>query len=130
MDKFISRAIGVPWVDKGRDFVGWDCWGLIVCFYRDIFKLDLNSYESVSCLAGRWQAVRAMKEEAKKWVDILLGEEKYGDVLIFRPLHSGVIVGNGKMLHCLPGSETCLERYNGVLWRSRLIGIYRNGFVK
>jgi cell wall-associated NlpC family hydrolase len=133
MDRFISKAIGgdtgmsaVPWVDKGRSFAGWDCWGLIVLLYREVFRVGLPSYEAFSCVTNDRSAIRTMISEAKKWIPIPGGQEKPGDIIALRPLHTGVVYKRGRMIHCLPKTLTCLEHYNGILWRNRLIGYYRH----
>ena len=44
IDEFIVKAIKVPFVDKGREYSGWDCWGSVCCFYRDVKGVILPQY--------------------------------------------------------------------------------------
>ena len=43
-DEFAARAIRVPFVDKGRDWDAWDCWGMVYVFHRDVLGVALPSY--------------------------------------------------------------------------------------
>ena len=43
-DEWMRRAIGVPFVEMGRDFDGWDCWGLVIAAYRDVAGIGIPDY--------------------------------------------------------------------------------------
>jgi probable lipoprotein NlpC len=126
MDDFLRKAIGVSWTNKGRDYTGWDCWGLIVRFYKDVFNIDIRPLEGVSCCENPKEALRELAEEAHSWPEISLGFEQPGDVAVWRPLHTGIVVAKNRMIHCDVGSDTCLEYYNTTQWRHRLIGFFRH----
>jgi cell wall-associated NlpC family hydrolase len=126
MDDFLKKAIGVPWTNKGRDYAGWDCWGLIVRFYGDVFGIDIRKLEGVSCRENPKEALRELEVEAHNWPEIPLGSEQPGDVAVWRPLHTGIVIAKNRMIHCDIETETCLEYYNTAQWRFRLIGFYRH----
>ena len=44
-EQFVERAVCVPFLDKGRGYDGFDCWGLVVCYYRDVLGIELPSYD-------------------------------------------------------------------------------------
>ncbi|MBE3605150.1 C40 family peptidase [bacterium] len=55
--------------------------------------------------------------------------EQLGDVILLRvrgqPCHVGVVVARGKFLHAFEGTRSCVERYDGLKWRRRIMGFYR-----
>jgi hypothetical protein len=126
MKLFISRAIGVPFLDRGRDFDGWDCWGLVVAFYREVYHLTIESCDELSIIENPKEAIRAMIERAKRWTLVDVGQEHTGNVAIWRPAHASIVLPGRRMLHCLEGKATCIERYNHTMWRQRLIGFHRH----
>src|SRR5687767_9653450 len=46
LERFAQSVIGTPFVAKGRDRVGLDCWGVIVLAYRELLGVELPGYES------------------------------------------------------------------------------------
>jgi cell wall-associated NlpC family hydrolase len=125
LSEFVDKALNVPFVDMGRGFDGWDCWGLVVSFYKDMLGIDLPTGEEYSYHKEE-EAKGALLEGASLWSRINPGEEQMGDVILLRPCHAGVVVERGKMLHCTEGINTTIGRYNDAIWCSRIIGIYRN----
>jgi len=59
LEEFAERALDVPFVEKGRDYDGWDCWGLVYCCYRDVYGITLPS------MADQYGSVKRLKELAK-----------------------------------------------------------------
>lgn len=54
-----------------------------------------------------------------------------GDVVLLRMLgeggHIGIMVNPREMLHCVKGTNACIERIDGVRWRGRVLGYWRPG---
>ena len=127
--KFISRALEVPWQDMSRDFSGWDCWGLVMAFYRQSFGLDLPDLAQVSALNSA-QVGTIFAACRRSWLEISQGQERAGDVALFRrgrwPCHTGVVVSPGFILHVEPDLHTCIEPFYRDPLQSRLVGIYRH----
>lgn len=52
-----------------------------------------------------------------------------GDVVLLRvagePGHIGIMVSPTEMLHCMAGTNACIERINSVRWRGRVVGYWR-----
>lgn len=127
LQAFLKRAIGVPFKEKGRDPDGWDCWGLVCCFYKTVFGIEIPSYEDDYLSAMDVKTViRLFREGVKEWTKFDLSFEKFGDVAIIRPNHAGVVITSGRMLHCRAGIETCIERYDNSIWNKRIMGFYRH----
>lgn len=123
---FVSRALDVPWVDRGRDWTGWDCWGLVRLAFADCFGIILPGGGEFSCREPQ-AAGQALAAGAAAWLAVDWGRERPGDVLFARPCHVGLILGRGEMLHCSEqAGRTLIQRYDNALWRGQTEGIYRH----
>ena len=122
-DQFIKRAIRVPFLDKGRGWAGWDCWGLVVCYYGDVLGIALPAYDDYDTVQNHKALVRLFTSNAQKWIKVP-GALDGRVALIFRsglPLHAGLVIANGRrILHCEEGVGTVSEPIE----RFRIEGIY------
>jgi len=129
LTEFTKMAVGVPFLDQGRDFQGWDCWGLVVRAYRECYGVELPGYEHVSALSSR-EAGELFEVNRQLWTEVLGRQERPGDVIILRvgswPCHMGLIVKAGLMLHVDMGIDTCVESYNAPIWKKQVVGIFRH----
>lgn len=69
------------------------------------------------------------------WVEVPIGQERENDLLLFRKpkprKHVGICVGSGLMAHYEEdGLGAMLERYKSVIWRDRLIAVYRHDDIR
>ena len=100
--EIVQKYLGVPYLNMGRDLKGLDCYGIIMCIYKDLgFDLiDLNvDYDSRWSLKGadyfadnyskQWQAV-----DKPKFLDVILFKSGKG---IYN--HAGVYLGKGDFIH-------------------------------
>ena len=66
----------------------------------------------------------------KKFETVAAGQERLGDGIMFRmrgePLHVGMVLALGTMLHVEDGSDTCIEKYDNFRWEKRIVGFYRH----
>ena len=102
-EQFVERAVCVPFLDKGRDYDGFDCWGLVVCYYRDVLGTALPAYDDYDTVRNHKALVRLFTSNAQEWRKVPDAVE--GCVaLIYRrglPLHAGVAICRGsRILHC------------------------------
>ena len=123
-EQFVEQAVCVPFLDKGRSYLGFDCWGLVVCYYRDVLGVALPAYDDYDTVRNHKALVRLFTANAQKWRKVLDAID--GRVaLIFRgalPLHAGLVIANGRrILHCEEGVGTVHEPIE----RFRIEGIYR-----
>ncbi len=131
----VNRYIGLPYKDKGRSIEGVDCWGLVRLVYQAEFGIELPSY--TECYASATEAAEIDKlitGERGAWTEVLPGQERLGDIIVLRllghPMHVGVIVEPGMMVHILEGVNAVCERYTGILWRRRIVCILRHEGMK
>jgi len=129
---WVNAYVGLPFKVHGRDRDGIDCWGLVRLVLADQFGRRLPSY------AGGYASVedakdigRLIRGEMGPWHPVPPGAERPGDVVLMRlmnqPMHVGVVVAAGWMLHIEDGIDACLEPYDGARWRRRVLGRYRHG---
>lgn len=125
----IGRYIGLPYQDKGRTFAGVDCYGICFLFLSEELQLQIPSYTDDYRDAKHKVSVSdAFGQYSKKWQRVSSGWT-LGDVVVFnlggKPLHCGLLINKNDFLHCLEGTQSCLERLNSVTWSSRIEGVYR-----
>jgi cell wall-associated NlpC family hydrolase len=129
LSEFVKTAIGVPFQDQGRSREGWDCWGLVVAAYREVWGINLPDMHYQSALDSSQVATLTEVRHQDCWQSIRLGHEQPGDVALFYvgswPCHVGLVVARGRMLHVSPDFQTRVESYKNGYWRRRLEGIYR-----
>lgn len=128
---WVSRYVGTPYVPGGATAAGADCWGLLTLVWREQFGRPLPPY------AGeRWRpqaAAQAVGDDAAGYVvqfdPVPAGAERLGDGVLLRmrghPLHVGLVVEPGLMLHTHERADACLERYDSWRWARRILGFYR-----
>jgi cell wall-associated NlpC family hydrolase len=124
----LSQFIGIPYVERGADYAGADCWGVCLLYARDVLGLQLPRYfytegELLAC-AG---ALIERETAAAYWQQV---QEPYepGTVHILRvkgmATHCGIHVAGHLFLHSLPGRNSCIESLFAPEWLHRLTGSY------
>ena len=127
---WVADYIGIPFVAHGRDRMGWDCWGLVHVILAERFRVQVPSYIDDYASTNDAQALgRLIRGEMTPWRAVT-GDEHAGDVVLLRvrgaPMHVGLVVAKGWMLHVEEGIDSMVERYDGPRWEKRLIGVYRH----
>lgn len=131
-DGFVIRALDVPFKRWGRDYDGWDCWGLVYVAYRDVEGTMLPSYAGTYRDAGETSVGRRHIDELIRgnlnpWERA--ARPQPWDVALFRvgglPIHVALYLGNDQVLHTEKGANTFVERLSSPMWNSRLEGVYR-----
>lgn len=131
----LLRFIGLPYADKGRGPVAYDCWGLCAAVYRDVYGLPLPDYADSYTSADDGDSVAAaVRAGLADWKPVQ--KPRAGDLLILRilgrPWHCAVMVDSVRFLHVPPpgrdGRQTlsCVERIDAAIWARRIEGFYRH----
>lgn len=123
--------IGIPFIEKGRDRAGVDCWGLIRLIYQNELGIELPSYvEGYASLAEKAEISGLFEAGRASPVWEMTDSAREFDVLMFRMgrlgAHVGIVAGRKRMIHAPEGLTSCIEDYSGPRHESRLIGIYRH----
>lgn len=112
--EFLERAITVPFKDRGRDYGGWDCWGLVICGYRDVLGIELPDYLDWYKTTKNHRALaRAFIDRSGSagWKNI---DPRPGAVVVMMtgrlPTHAGVLVDHNMVLHCEDKTGTVWQR--------------------
>lgn len=127
----LSRFIGVPFKEKGRDFDGWDCWGLAICFYRAQFGIELPSYtEDYKTTEDEAEIGALVRREKLAWEELPIEQAHCGDLLIMRmrgqPMHCGVVLDPPVFLHVHDGMNAVKERWDSIKWQHRIVCVLRH----
>lgn len=120
-----AKYIGAEFQPHGREGT-YDCYGLIRKVLADEFNIKLPSFDRYETVKD--EAVSDLIAEGlKDWQKINTPQE--GDVIIFnvagRPLHIGLVIEKGKMLHIEKGKNAVIESYTDPHWKPRIEGFYR-----
>lgn len=132
--------VGLPWRSKGRARDGLDCWGLVRLVELERFGVELPLLDEVGWESGdhkltaeaehkRRLIAMIAAEEARRWREVTPAEAQPGDVVTFtvlgEPLHVGVVVSPGWMLHIRAGAGSLCQEYDGLAWRKKLETVHR-----
>ena len=128
---WVDEYVGLPYAVGGRDRSGVDCFGLCLLVWRERYGLDVPLYGGVS-----WDEANSAEigsfiggEALAGWDRIEAGHERAGDAILMRmrghPIHVGVIVADGIMLHCHDRADAAVEDFRTLQWSRRILGFYR-----
>lgn len=124
---FVRKSLAVPFVEKGRDFNGWDCWGLVHCYFKEVKGVALPAYLDYDSTTEYQQLESLINQAKPAWVAV--AEPEQGDVALFNlsghPTHVALVIDKRNALHAESRPGTFMEPMNGAMWAKRLEGIYR-----
>ena len=131
MADWADEYVGLRYKAGGRNRSGLDCWGLVLLVLRERFGIDVPVYSGVTwSVATSADVARKIEQERVGWTQIDAGQERPGDVILMRlrgyPIHVGIVLGDGMMLHAHDGADVTREPYQSVHWRHRIVGFYRH----
>lgn len=125
IEAFARKAITVPFVPHGRDWEGWDCWGLMYLAYKEIRGIILPRYDKDYQSVKDRELLEALFAQGieSQWKTVT--EAQACDAIMYRMngnvCHVALAVNDKKMIHSEHGIGTTYEdikRYN-------VEGIYR-----
>ena len=123
-----DRYLPIPYVDKGADFDGVNCWGLVKLVYEVERGIRLPDYAEVDEKSGP-DVEREINAHRGEWQEASMASLIDFDLLILRvrnlPWHIGVYVGDGHFMHAHPVTGVTAPRLTNVHWRNRILGAYR-----
>lgn len=122
--------IRIPFKDHGRSREGADCWGLACIIFAEKLGIELPSLTGYADTKDKVRISDIIKAESATWDFFEPGEEKAYDIAVFRmlgePMHVGVVVEPGLMIHCERGSGVYpTYYYKEHQWDRRLEGFFR-----
>ena len=121
-EAFISNWVGRPYLVRGSDESGIDCWALVVRYYRDVLGIELdNTYDDD--IAGGFE--REIKSEAWEPCDkkdagvVFMAFDQLGE-----PRHVGIVVGGGELI--LHSRKTRVQCDRMGVMRTHILEFYRH----
>ena len=120
-----SKYIGIPYLDKGRDYNGVDCYGLLYLVYKDIKKIILPhlSAEYATANKAEYESLRNTHSLFDEWTEIEIPNAfDVGLFRIGRIFHVGICINQRPltMMHILSGSNVTIERVDQIVWKNRI----------
>jgi hypothetical protein len=125
-----NKYMGIPFKEKGRDFSGVDCWGLVYLIYKMERGIELFSYDQdYESTKDYKQILRLMMiETANHWEPIGIPEE-FDSVSVRmqgEPWHCGLMLNSTQMLHIEHELVyPVISRVARPNWKHRILGYYR-----
>ncbi len=129
MEPWAAKYIGIPFLEKGRDRSGIDCYGLVRLVLAEQFNVDMPSYTEI---------YESIEEDAKVIGDTIyhaamqwdrVESANPGDVCILRmlghPMHCGIMADDRHMLHVIENTDSGIEDITRPHWKPRVIGMFR-----
>jgi len=127
INDFIRKALKVPFKACGRDYEGWDCYGLVRCGYRDVKGVLLPEYSGHSYKDEYDDLKRLIYKEKEQWEEVKDPQEM--DIALFSMRshhpHVALVVNKRQALHAEGNVGTFIENLNSAVWSRRLDGFYR-----
>ena len=126
----MSKFIGIPFVDGGRDFNGCDCWGLSLLLFKELKGIDLPDYK-ISC-DNMSKIDSKIAEQRQFWLKITLDElennvpalvvMRFNSVTLCN--HTGVYIGNSSFIHTSKRVNSHISSIYSPAWNRRIEGFY------
>ena len=123
----LTKYIGIPFKDHGCGYDGCDCYGLVRIVYQEELGIELpNLGDQYSCAFNRGEIGPLVQATAaESWaVDVSDKDPEQFDVLVFSrggvDYHVGLFLYGEFMLHCVDGTDSCLEKHDGIRWKRQL----------
>lgn len=121
-----EKYIGIPYVEKGRDESGVDCYGLVRLIYKNELQIDLPSFsaEYTQTDTARIEELIAQYKEGWEQTD----EPVVGSIVLFRVFgnesHVGVVVSPTHFIHVRENQDSVIESLTSTSWARRKVGYF------
>jgi len=132
LSEFISKILGMPFKEHGRDYDGGDCWSVMYLGYRDVLGRELPSYVDEYVDAGDTEASRRVIQDkilAQKHNWEQVDKPQAMDVAFFKlgntGTHLALMIDDKSFIHCEKRIGTVIEKIDSAKWKSRVEGVYR-----
>lgn len=122
-DVLWSNLIGVPYEEGGRGPMSYDCYGIVMEYYRRR-GIIIPDYHSLG--SSEEKNAEVLNAMDNGWREV--PEPEIHSVVLFkvhRAPHIGVIVKEGWFLHVGDGHNAVLQSLNHPLWVKRIVGFYQ-----
>ena len=129
---WVDNYIQIPFQCDGRTReTGVDCYGLLRLVYSERLHIELPDYAGIfvdQSFETLKKVAKVMEEGFLTW-DEVVDSPKPFDMIILRSgkyqWHVGLVTNKVYMLHIMSGIDSCVEEYNGLYWKKRVVGFRR-----
>ena len=122
-----NEYVGLPYKAKGRDRDGLDCWGLVRLVYQEQYNTILPSFAEVYEQKDHQKQAELLAMHREGWEKT--STPVTGDVVLFRingsESHVGIVTNPTYFLHVRDGQNAVIESLNSVIWKHRIVGIFK-----
>lgn len=138
--RWVEKYLGIPFKERGLTREGCDCWGLVRLILLEQMDLHLPEHPEISegaTLAKLRTIVAAAASPT--WHEVVRGSECVYDVVLMRghvehaehkyqrPIHIGLVVVPGTLIHVEVGSNVSITDYRrDIRTKNRVHGFYRH----
>lgn len=124
---FHHKYVGLPFVSRGRDMDGVDCWGLVRLIYQRELQITLPSYGEIYAedLINVSHEISAGKD-FEFWTDIKREDIQPFDVVVMkfygsrRIGHVGIMIDNKNVLHTERSADSAIVPLDHFTIRERI----------
>jgi probable lipoprotein NlpC len=128
MTDWVRDYIGLPFLGHGRDRAGVDCYGLYRLVLSEQLGIQLPEYLSYDSITDR-AGIAATVADAQEALWQEVNAPRLYDLVLLRlyglPLHVGLYLGLGRMLHIEERICAAVERLDSPVWARRILGYWR-----
>lgn len=132
------KYLQIPFKDKGRDFDGVDCWGLVYLIYKEELGIELPLYLDGYSKANTEEVEKIISENKGTWKQITKEEASAFDAVLMRSIlrtearsivaetHVGIMISPTSFIHIEDsiGVNVChLNRDQRVV--NRIVGFFK-----
>lgn len=128
---WVGQYLNIPFKERGRSRDGLDCYGLIRQVFQEQRQIELPSYVEDYATTTDIDEIRAIYRGAMcaHWIEVPIAQAQMFDVTIMRilgnPVHFGLVLDPPWFLHIREGIWSCVERWDSMIWKRRLITMAR-----
>lgn len=123
-----EKYIGIPYVDKGRDASGLDCYGLVRLIYKNEYQIDLPNLTAQYELDDNAGIEDLVAQQKEGW-ELSNEPAQEGDVVVFKifghDTHVGVAVSPTHFIHVRENQDSAIESLSAHKWSKRITGFYK-----
>lgn len=138
--RWVERYCRIPFVDEGSSFGGCHCWGLVRLVYANELGIELAPYAGIAASdTGAVTGLVSSERGLAPWQQVIeRGNEKAFDVVVMRgvfpsggrkvtgPVHVGVVVAPGHVLHVMRGMDSVCVPMSHPRVTRRVLSIHRH----
>ena len=120
----LSKFIGIPYKHLGRDFTGFDCYGLVWLAYKEILNIELPDYTDLLYRQDWYKHKDNHILNNVSWVKkVEYPFNKFDGILIYNGSneivnHIALYIGDNRILHIFEGVTSRIDRFDGY-WKSK-----------